>query len=38
MAGETPTSGLAPPGGVEGGVTLLMAAFMTAKSSTGATV
>jgi hypothetical protein len=37
MAGESPTSGLAA-GGVDWGVVRVMAAFMTAKSSTGATV
>jgi hypothetical protein len=43
MAGESPTSGLAAAGGddsggVDWGVVRVMAAFMTAKSSTGATV
>jgi hypothetical protein len=37
MAGEIP-NGVVAVAGVDGGVTLLMAAFMTAKSSTGATV
>jgi hypothetical protein len=38
MAGEKPARGLAPAASVDWGVALLMAAFMTAKSSTGATV
>jgi hypothetical protein len=37
MGGEAPASG-APRAGIDWGVALLMAAFMTAKSSTGATV
>jgi hypothetical protein len=38
MAGEMPVDGVAAAAGVDWGVVLLIAAFMTAKSSTGATV
>jgi hypothetical protein len=42
MTGETPANGVVAcadwAGRVDWGVALLMAAFMTAKSSTGATV
>jgi hypothetical protein len=38
MAGEMPDNGVVAAAGVDWGVALLMAAFMTAKSSTGATV
>jgi hypothetical protein len=38
MADEIPASGLVAPAGADWGVALLMAAFMTAKSSTGASV
>jgi hypothetical protein len=38
MTGELPANAALAAGGVEGGVALLMAAFMSEKSSTGATV
>jgi hypothetical protein len=38
MAGEIPANGIVAARKAERGVALLMAAFMTAKSSTGATV
>jgi hypothetical protein len=38
MAGEIPANGVVAADEVDWGVALLMAAFMTAKSSTGATV